>query len=58
MVIGLIEMLIGLIIVAIGDLISISQHFRAADFVIGIGVIFVIAGLMTLGFDIGVKWYS
>lgn len=50
-------MLIGLIIVAIGDQISISQHFRAADFVIDIGIIFVIVGLMTLGFDICLKWY-
>lgn len=58
MVEGLITMLIGLIIVAIGDEVSISRHFRAAGFIITVGAIIVIAGLMTLGFGICIKWYA
>lgn len=57
MVEGLITMLIGLLIVAIGDNVSIRRHFRVADFIITVGVIIVIAGLMTLGFGICLKWY-
>lgn len=58
MVEGLITMLIGLLIVAIGDNIGISRHFRAAGFIITVGEIIVIAGLMGLGFDIFLKWYA
>lgn len=55
---GLIVMFLGLLIVAIGDSVSISRHFRVADFIITVGVIIVIVGLMTLGFGIYAKWYA
>ncbi|GHN47133.1 hypothetical protein ME799_07390 [Lactobacillus delbrueckii] len=55
---GLIVMFLGLLIVAIGDSVSISRHFKAADFIITVGVIIVIIGLMALGFGIYAKWYA
>lgn len=51
-------MFLGLLIVAIGDSVSISRHFKAADFIITVGVIIVIIGLMALGFGIYAKWYA